>query len=209
MIDLAATISAMQGAGMTSDEIVRSLACVQIGAQPAAAILDEQAERRRARDRDRKRLRNSAEFCGNGGTVPPSPKETSPTPPKEITPSTPSTPKENPLRGQKKAVRLPEDWVLRPEWRQDAIDAGLSENLIDLEAAKMRDWSRSSKNGAKLDWRATWRNWCREAAARTPQQRAGPSLNRPPTAQELLKARRQEISLDEPPPNRPLLVASR
>lgn len=70
--------------------------------------------------------------------------------------------------------RLDEAWVLPEGWGQDAIEAGLPAHLIDLEASKMRDWSRSSKNGAKLDWRATWRNWCREAAARIPPARGSP-----------------------------------
>ena len=70
--------------------------------------------------------------------------------------------------------RLPEDWSLPDGWGQDAIEAGVPPHLIDLEASKMRDWSRSSKNGAKLDWRATWRNWCREAATRIPPARGSP-----------------------------------
>lgn len=82
-------------------------------------------------------------------------------------------------RAPKRAVRLADDWLLPNEWRQDALDEGLPEIIIDREAAKMRDWSRSSKNGAKLDWRASWRNWCRSAAERL-APRPPPSA-RPPT----------------------------
>lgn len=72
-----------------------------------------------------------------------------------------------------KAFRLSDDWQLPVDWHSDAVEAGLPCSLIALEASKMRDWSRSSKNGVKLDWRAAWRNWCREAAAR-PQARGSP-----------------------------------
>jgi uncharacterized protein YdaU (DUF1376 family) len=62
---------------------------------------------------------------------------------------------------KKRSSRLPEDWVLPDEWRAVAIDMGFPSDRIDAEAARMRDWSRSSKNGAKLDWLASWRNWVR------------------------------------------------
>lgn len=39
---------------------------------------------------------------------------------------------------------------------------------IALEWANMRDWSQSSRNGAKLDWRATWRTWVRRCEAEHP-----------------------------------------
>jgi hypothetical protein len=78
----------------------------------------------------------------------------------------------------KRATRLAEDWVLPVEWRADALEAELPESLISLEAEKMRDWSRSAKNGAKIDWHAAWRNWAREAASRL--ARAGPGRRERP-----------------------------
>jgi uncharacterized protein YdaU (DUF1376 family) len=77
-----------------------------------------------------------------------------------------------------RAERLPADWKLPDGWGQDAIDVGLPADLIDLEAAKMRDWSLASPKGACKDWRARWRNWCREASSRQP--RAGPGSRKPP-----------------------------
>lgn len=59
-----------------------------------------------------------------------------------------------------RATRLPEDWKLPADWRELAIGLGLRDFEVTREADKMRNWSRSSKNGAKLDWKATWRNWC-------------------------------------------------
>lgn len=75
----------------------------------------------------------------------------------------------------KRAARLSPDWALPIDWRQDAIDAKLPPDRIDAEAAKMRDWSISSPKGAKLDWRATWRNWARQAAETMPRQRGSPA----------------------------------
>lgn len=37
----------------------------------------------------------------------------------------------------------------------------LPEQEIFTQLCRMLDWSRNSKNGKKLDWMATWRNWIR------------------------------------------------
>lgn len=78
---------------------------------------------------------------------------------------------------QKRGTRLPDDWSLPDEWRQDALDAGLPAERIDLEAMKMRDWSRSATGTApiKREWRSAWRNWCRRAASEAQKARASPS----------------------------------
>lgn len=101
MIDLGATIDQMKASGMTSDEIVRALACLQLVA-PVPSI-DVAAERRRTRDRDRKRiLRISAEVGGN--VIPEAPnKETSPEPPKEINPRE-FTPLKPPTGGRSRRI---------------------------------------------------------------------------------------------------------
>jgi len=50
------------------------------------------------------------------------------------------------------------DWALAefPDWTPDTAR---------LEAAKFADYwhAKAGKDGAKLDWLATWRNWCRNA----------------------------------------------
>jgi hypothetical protein len=205
--DVAALIADMVRAGVDADLVGRTAAA--LSEREAVVIQDDAAVRRRAADRARKaeaRLRKSAEVCGDTDATPPS--QEGPRTPKETQPTPPSTQQEKTPKGvQKKGSRLPADWVLPDGWGSDAIDAGLPANLIDLEAAKMRDWSLSSKAGVKLDWRATWRNWCRDAASRSPP-RASP-LQRQQTAQEILKSRRQVNSDDDRPPNRPVLIASR
>lgn len=78
-----------------------------------------------------------------------------------------------------RASRLPPDFELPEVWRAWCV-----QNRPDLKAeevfAKFRDyWSaKPGKAGTKLDWLATWRNWCREeksllnSAAETAYQRS-------------------------------------
>ena len=55
-------------------------------------------------------------------------------------------------------------------------DAGMTRDEILLEADKFRDfWVAKTKDATKLDWEATWRNWCRNRSSRrkyNPQQSA-------------------------------------
>lgn len=80
-----------------------------------------------------------------------------------------------------RARRLTADWVLPVEWEDDAREIGLPALRIAEEAVKMRDWSISAPNGAKLDWRAAWRNWCRTALSRS---RPAPRGDGQPTLSE-------------------------
>lgn len=59
-----------------------------------------------------------------------------------------------------RGTRLAEDWVLPAEWRDLAIGLGLRGNEVDREAMKIKNWSMSSPNGAKVKWKQTWQNWC-------------------------------------------------
>lgn len=69
----------------------------------------------------------------------------------------------------KKGTRIPEDWTLTDDLTADATAAGVPVGAVPTEAAKFRDYwtAKAGKDGVKLDWRATWRNWCRNAAERT------------------------------------------
>lgn len=68
----------------------------------------------------------------------------------------------SPSAQAKRASRLPAGWTLPEEWLQEAITAGLSRQRSLSEAERMKNWSLSNKNGAKLDWLAAWRNWYRD-----------------------------------------------
>ena len=68
----------------------------------------------------------------------------------------------------KRGKRLPENWSLPDDWFDWAMSERpeLGEAGIRLEAEKFADhWHAATKNAAKLDWLATWRNWVRNARA--------------------------------------------
>ena len=79
------------------------------------------------------------------------------------------TPTPTPLKKEpsvpKKGTRIPEDF--RPDL-DEAVRIGVPMQLVSQEAAKFADYWRgvSGAKGVKLDWPATWRNWCRNAASR-------------------------------------------
>jgi hypothetical protein len=83
-----------------------------------------------------------------------------PPPPSGVTPV---------VEKQKRASRLPENWTLPESYREAARQRGIADEEIDRQAARMLNWSLSSKAGAKLDWFRTWLNWiddCPRQAAR-------------------------------------------
>jgi uncharacterized protein YdaU (DUF1376 family) len=61
---------------------------------------------------------------------------------------------------KKRGFRLPEDWCPSSEGTALAVSLGLNAQAV-LE--KFRDYWRGipGSKGCKLDWEATWRNWCR------------------------------------------------
>jgi hypothetical protein len=67
---------------------------------------------------------------------------------------------------RKRGTRLTTDWSLPEEWREWTLsEFRVTDRQIKLEADKFADhWhSKPGKDGTKLDWHATWRNWCRTA----------------------------------------------
>ncbi len=60
-------------------------------------------------------------------------------------------------------TRLPPDWRPDPEGRAFAAGLGYDDAAVDFLAATFRDFwiGRPGEGGLKADWRATWRNWCR------------------------------------------------
>ena len=68
---------------------------------------------------------------------------------------------------KKRGSRLADDWVLPKPWGEWALSQfpNWSVQEIRTESEKFRDFwvAKSGKDAAKLDWEATWRNWCRNA----------------------------------------------
>ncbi len=67
----------------------------------------------------------------------------------------------------KRGTRLPQDWVLPKHWGEWALAEfkTWTPEVVRIEADKFRDFwtSKAGREAAKLDWHATWRNWCRNA----------------------------------------------
>src|SRR5262249_4644926 len=63
-----------------------------------------------------------------------------------------------------RATRLPDDWRPNAEDLAYAKQQGLTEHEALREAEKFRNYWHAKPGGTKLDWAATWRNWCIRAA---------------------------------------------
>ena len=63
-----------------------------------------------------------------------------------------------------RANRLPPDFAVPPEWHAWAVaDRNWTHGDSLEEAARFVDYwhAKSGRDATKLDWQATWRNWCR------------------------------------------------
>lgn len=92
-------------------------------------------------------------------------------------PPSPVSPTDMPARDRKLGTRLPDDFIPSPEMREWFV-----KNCPHVdgkrEHAQFCDYWRAKpgKDGRKLDWPATWRNWMRTAEARSqPRARTGQS----------------------------------
>jgi len=82
-----------------------------------------------------------------------------------------------PANGAKHGSRLPSDWKPTTDDRDFASDHGLDP---DTTAATFCDYwhAQPGARGRKVDWSATWRNWCRRDSGK-PQDRQGVRPVRP------------------------------
>lgn len=88
--------------------------------------------------------------------------------PKKIKP-----PKENPLRGQKKGLPLPEGWMPSTEDLAWAKAKGFTGREIEFGLERMRNWAAANAHrevGRKSKWGATWRNWMLQERTRAPPE---------------------------------------
>lgn len=161
-MQISALIEKLIEAG-TPAALVAEVAIELAKAEAATQLL----ESRRSKDRERKRAtppvpRNSTESSETPEFQEPPDKERFQTS-KEINPIPPSPPTgaQTPT-AKTRGSRLPDDFV--PDL-EVAISLGLDGERARLEADKFADHWRSApgQRGVKLDWPATWRNWCRRA----------------------------------------------
>jgi uncharacterized protein YdaU (DUF1376 family) len=70
---------------------------------------------------------------------------------------------------EKRGTRISDDWQPSQDDYNQALQLGLTTEQVDNEANKFRDyWIAKAGSGAvKLNWSATWRNWCRSAKDRS------------------------------------------
>lgn len=65
---------------------------------------------------------------------------------------------------QRRGARLPDDWVLPKSWGEWALKeypAWTDEHVRRIALMFRNHWvAKSGKDAAKLDWFATWQNWC-------------------------------------------------
>jgi hypothetical protein len=65
-----------------------------------------------------------------------------------------------------KAKRLPNDWTLPKSWGEWTLEnMGWEDAAVRTEGEKFKDYwtAKGGREACKLDWQATWRNWCRNA----------------------------------------------
>lgn len=139
---------------MTAEAIVLALKCIV-----TFPVIDPQAERRRAADRDRKRLRNSAESAETPSPLVP-PLEVSPAPLPKTPPIIP------PTEQTKRGTRLPADFEPDASCQAVAEELLLTAPQSQAIFAEFTDHWKSApgQRGVKLDWQATFRNWLRNNA---------------------------------------------
>jgi hypothetical protein len=90
----------------------------------------------------------------------------------------PSSVPPKPKRSQARGARLPGEWTLPGPWAEwvRVNFPTVSELEITREADSFRDYwiAKPGAQACKLDWEATWRNWCRKSLSSAGRHRGGP-----------------------------------
>lgn len=91
----------------------------------------------------------------------------------------PSSVPPKPKRSQARGARLPDDWILPGPWAEwvRVNFPTVAEPEITREADSFRDYwiAKPGAQACKLDWEATWRNWCRKSLSSAGRHRGGPA----------------------------------
>ena len=193
----AALASKLADAGATSEMIAIALEAMQAAVEAARAPRERSsAAVRQARYRERMASQGVTRDVTrdvterNESVTDPSPSPFPPVPPSHTLP--PITPQTTPPSQETKRVRgsrLPEGWKPNIAGRALAVELLGSNSAAHAELEKFSDhWrSKAGRDGVKLDWDATWRNWVRKAAEYDGRSRASPAPPRPLSYVESLK----------------------
>jgi hypothetical protein len=108
----------------------------------------------------------------------------------------------NATRGE----RLARDWRLPAQWGEWAMhECGMTRPQVEDQALRFADYwhAQPGQRASKLDWLATWRNWCRKArddgVYRVPPRAAALAESRRHTAEAFGIAPRDRDVIDLPP----------
>lgn len=157
---LNAIVRAMVGAGCSPEQILAVVEAAEQANDSAIAVrrASDAARQRRSRERKNSHVPSRDDSVTHSDTPPHPLKNNSSSYEEEENQN--NAPTRERVR-EPRAKRLPDDWAPSEADTAAAVDLGFSPADIDGEVAKMRDWSRSAKDGARKDWSAFFRNWMR------------------------------------------------
>jgi hypothetical protein len=167
MRDLSEIMRDLAASGATPEQMALAMELYAAGMAMAPKPIDEAAERRRAKDRERK-----AKFRGNPQTSAESADPHTPdnTPPNGSPKGEPYCP---PKKRRQPKTPLPLGWMPDLNW---AVEQGLTLAIAEAEVEQFFDHHR--KNASQFaDWPAAWRTWVRTNLkwAKERQSRSPPS----------------------------------
>lgn len=169
------TLQLLLDAGLSGAELMAVVRSIEADHAPR----DKTAAVRKARQRERDRQAEGDVTCDvtrDSHAVTPFPAPTPSFPPDPQTNPTPTHTRENTPRAR--GTRLPADWEPEPLVGATAeMVARWPPGMFERELARFRDFwtAKPGKDGTKLDWNATLRNWLRSADERSHSR---PSFNR-------------------------------
>lgn len=164
-------IAVLQAAGITDTAELAALIGVGVRAIQKANHSSQRTTVREPEFAERTTVRqNEPQFANHSSSLPrayiESPSEIDSYQEVKIIPLTPKRLVDARLDTRKRGSRLDPDWQLPADWRMWAKTnfPAVTDGQITSQADQFRDFwiSKPGAQACKLDWEATWRNWCRK-----------------------------------------------
>jgi uncharacterized protein YdaU (DUF1376 family) len=78
----------------------------------------------------------------------------------------------SPKKPSPKASRMSGDWQIPGDWISESVAKGCPEQIAIRESDRFKNYwlGKAGREGFKLDWRATWRNWIGKRIDELPHQ---------------------------------------